>query len=397
MCSGIHREFGHKIKGISLSDWTLREVESIEQGGNDRAREIWLATSAKTQISEADRAEPDKIREFIRQKYVEKLWWKQCSEYGENSQKYPAVNGGAKGIGACKDAPVIDAGHSSGALEGRHANPDAKPQSRAGSEAVSLAALVPNVGLPKAVSSVAVAPEAPTAASPMAADSWTADFSSTAPAATAPAAADSTSTDMKWVADFGAETVQPPNVAVNNGTNHGINPGLLGLDFNAAPVKTDHAEDDIAARMAMVLAVAAEAAAAKAPGEELRDSVLSGSGDAVRKLYEESWHNPTTAAQPLTAQYNIGPRPTQFFSIGDEDSPNRGLMQCQSVALEMQAAPGPPSIPVQAEVDISHSRRCTVHSIVFDDDEINDTSGPKEFDDLIHAFQAKNPVLGFDL
>lgn len=37
-CSGIHREFSHRIKGISMSRWTEEEVEVIEHGGNKQVR-----------------------------------------------------------------------------------------------------------------------------------------------------------------------------------------------------------------------------------------------------------------------------------------------------------------------------------------------------------------------
>ena len=36
-CSGLHREFQHKCKGISMSKWTPDEVKAIESGGNLKA------------------------------------------------------------------------------------------------------------------------------------------------------------------------------------------------------------------------------------------------------------------------------------------------------------------------------------------------------------------------
>eukprot|EP00929_Paragymnodinium_shiwhaense_P010079 TRINITY_DN114568_c0_g1_i1.p1 TRINITY_DN114568_c0_g1~~TRINITY_DN114568_c0_g1_i1.p1 ORF type:complete len:720 (-),score=133.37 TRINITY_DN114568_c0_g1_i1:191-2350(-) len=73
-CSGIHREFGHKIKGISLSEWNFGEVQRIEQGGNER--------NAKTMLGNVDSGEEpdasnlDGLRDFIRKAYVHKAW--QC-------------------------------------------------------------------------------------------------------------------------------------------------------------------------------------------------------------------------------------------------------------------------------------------------------------------------------
>ncbi|CAH2038544.1 unnamed protein product [Thlaspi arvense] len=41
-CSGIHREFTHRVKSVSMSKFTSQEVEVLQNGGNQRAREIYL-------------------------------------------------------------------------------------------------------------------------------------------------------------------------------------------------------------------------------------------------------------------------------------------------------------------------------------------------------------------
>eukprot|EP00928_Gymnodinium_smaydae_P006218 TRINITY_DN12178_c0_g1_i1.p1 TRINITY_DN12178_c0_g1~~TRINITY_DN12178_c0_g1_i1.p1 ORF type:complete len:675 (+),score=162.55 TRINITY_DN12178_c0_g1_i1:110-2026(+) len=74
VCSGIHREFGHKIKGISLSEWTLPEVQRIELGGNEKAAKTWLARWRPEDCPEPDSAEQDSVRTFIRKVYEDKLW-----------------------------------------------------------------------------------------------------------------------------------------------------------------------------------------------------------------------------------------------------------------------------------------------------------------------------------
>ena len=53
-CSGIHREFGHRMKSISLSEWTEPEVSIIEAGGNERAAQTWLARWNKDSHPEPD-------------------------------------------------------------------------------------------------------------------------------------------------------------------------------------------------------------------------------------------------------------------------------------------------------------------------------------------------------
>jgi len=76
-CSGIHREFGHKIKGISLSEWTIGEVDAIEKGGNERAAQTWLARWTSSEFEEPDNSDMDRVREFIKSKYVDKRWFSQ--------------------------------------------------------------------------------------------------------------------------------------------------------------------------------------------------------------------------------------------------------------------------------------------------------------------------------
>ena len=43
-CSGVHREFNFRVKGISMSTFTGPEVEAIvKHGGNAKARALFLA------------------------------------------------------------------------------------------------------------------------------------------------------------------------------------------------------------------------------------------------------------------------------------------------------------------------------------------------------------------
>ncbi|KAB1226603.1 putative ADP-ribosylation factor GTPase-activating protein AGD14 [Morella rubra] len=41
-CSGIHREFTHRVKSVSMAKFSSQEVEAIQNGGNQRARDIYL-------------------------------------------------------------------------------------------------------------------------------------------------------------------------------------------------------------------------------------------------------------------------------------------------------------------------------------------------------------------
>jgi hypothetical protein len=75
-CSGIHREFQFKIKGISMSTFTQEEVSALEGGGNSLINVTYLACyqngrDVAIPTSSTDMA---KLMEFIRQKYEKMVW-----------------------------------------------------------------------------------------------------------------------------------------------------------------------------------------------------------------------------------------------------------------------------------------------------------------------------------
>ncbi|KAG8078263.1 hypothetical protein GUJ93_ZPchr0007g3496 [Zizania palustris] len=73
-CSGIHREFTHRVKSVSMAKFTTQEVRTLEQGGNQRARDIYLKDWDWQRMRLPDNSNPDRIREFIRTVYVDKKY-----------------------------------------------------------------------------------------------------------------------------------------------------------------------------------------------------------------------------------------------------------------------------------------------------------------------------------
>ncbi|CAI5464092.1 unnamed protein product, partial [Closterium sp. Yama58-4] len=41
-CSGVHREFNHRVKSVSMAKFTPEEVAALQQGANQRARDYFL-------------------------------------------------------------------------------------------------------------------------------------------------------------------------------------------------------------------------------------------------------------------------------------------------------------------------------------------------------------------
>lgn len=73
-CSGIHREFTHRVKSVSMSKFTTQEVEALQIGGNQRAREIYLKDwDPHTQRFPLS-SNADKVREFIKNVYVDRRY-----------------------------------------------------------------------------------------------------------------------------------------------------------------------------------------------------------------------------------------------------------------------------------------------------------------------------------
>ncbi|TYI02316.1 hypothetical protein ES332_A11G259500v1 [Gossypium tomentosum] len=73
-CSGIHREFTHRVKSVSMSKFISQEVEALQNGGNQHARDIYLKDWDMQKHRLPDSSNPNKIREFIKNVYVDRKY-----------------------------------------------------------------------------------------------------------------------------------------------------------------------------------------------------------------------------------------------------------------------------------------------------------------------------------
>ncbi|CAI5515803.1 unnamed protein product, partial [Closterium sp. Naga37s-1] len=71
-CSGIHREYTHRLKSVSMAKFTPEEVAALQQGGNQKAREFFLANASR--VEPPDPNDPNRLREFVRSVYVERRY-----------------------------------------------------------------------------------------------------------------------------------------------------------------------------------------------------------------------------------------------------------------------------------------------------------------------------------
>ncbi|KAL6644990.1 hypothetical protein ACP70R_016598 [Stipagrostis hirtigluma subsp. patula] len=73
-CSGIHREFTHRVKSVSMSTFSTQEVEALQKGGNQRARELFLKDFDSQKMRIPDSSNIGSLREFIKAVYVERRY-----------------------------------------------------------------------------------------------------------------------------------------------------------------------------------------------------------------------------------------------------------------------------------------------------------------------------------
>ncbi|GAB9468108.1 hypothetical protein Gpo141_00005434 [Globisporangium polare] len=73
-CSGIHREFAHRVKSISMSKFTESEVKTlVKLGGNEAAQKYWRAKHDPS-FRPTGGNEGDRTRNFIRLTYIDRKW-----------------------------------------------------------------------------------------------------------------------------------------------------------------------------------------------------------------------------------------------------------------------------------------------------------------------------------
>ncbi|CAA6660843.1 unnamed protein product [Spirodela intermedia] len=86
-CSGIHREFTHRVKSVSMAKFTTQEVNALQEGGNERAKEIYFKQWDPQRHSFPDSSNVDRLRDFIKHVYVERRYTGERSVDGPSRVK----------------------------------------------------------------------------------------------------------------------------------------------------------------------------------------------------------------------------------------------------------------------------------------------------------------------
>ncbi|KAL0330297.1 UNVERIFIED_CONTAM: putative ADP-ribosylation factor GTPase-activating protein AGD14 [Sesamum radiatum] len=90
-CSGVHREFTHRVKSVSMAKFNEEEITALQAGGNGRAREIYFKAWDPQRNNLPDNSNLQRVREFVKHVYVDRKY------AGENSSnKLPMVKLGSR-------------------------------------------------------------------------------------------------------------------------------------------------------------------------------------------------------------------------------------------------------------------------------------------------------------
>ncbi|GMY17806.1 probable ADP-ribosylation factor GTPase-activating protein AGD14 [Fagus crenata] len=73
-CSGVHREFTHRVKSVSMAKFSAEEVSALQAGGNERARQIYFKEWDPQRHSYPDGSNLHRIRDFIKHVYVDRKY-----------------------------------------------------------------------------------------------------------------------------------------------------------------------------------------------------------------------------------------------------------------------------------------------------------------------------------
>ncbi|RMB88237.1 hypothetical protein DUI87_35394 [Hirundo rustica rustica] len=76
-CSGALRGLNppHRVKSISMTTFTEAEVLFLQAHGNEACRRVWLGTFDPRTSPLPDSRDPQKVKEFLQEKYEKKRWY----------------------------------------------------------------------------------------------------------------------------------------------------------------------------------------------------------------------------------------------------------------------------------------------------------------------------------
>lgn len=88
-CSGIHREFTHKIKSPSMSTFKDAEIKELQSKGNAKAQQLWRARWREEEAHTPHSGDVENIRKFIQWTYQQERWKAKDGKGDDTPSKVP--------------------------------------------------------------------------------------------------------------------------------------------------------------------------------------------------------------------------------------------------------------------------------------------------------------------
>ncbi|XP_035010839.1 arf-GAP domain and FG repeat-containing protein 1a isoform X5 [Hippoglossus stenolepis] len=94
-CSGILRGLNppHRVKSISMTTFTQQEIEFLQKHGNEVCKQIWLGIFDDRISSVPDFREPQKVKEFLQDKYEKKRWYVSAEQAKVVASVHASISG----------------------------------------------------------------------------------------------------------------------------------------------------------------------------------------------------------------------------------------------------------------------------------------------------------------
>ena len=227
-CSGVHREFSHKIKGIGHSSFTTEEVAKLRhpESGNEAVNACYLARyDAGTSMPMPRESDQDAIRTWIRTKYIDRKWCERGSPSGGSGSSSRSKSRSAK-----TGAKSSDRGSNSRRQIMPSTKPVAAPAPAPAEDLFGFDTVAPSIEPASQIGSNWDA-FGGSMQNHQSAPAFQADFGN------APPAAQSSAPATTFEADFGNSAQQPTMVAMPSARQTTVQPAF-DANFSRTPATT---------------------------------------------------------------------------------------------------------------------------------------------------------------
>lgn len=91
-CAGFHREFGDRIKSVSMANFTQDEIALLQKQTNDDFNNVFMAKWNSKETPLPLNADDYTKRSFMKAKYVQKKWFSKKESQNQSQQTKPIQN-----------------------------------------------------------------------------------------------------------------------------------------------------------------------------------------------------------------------------------------------------------------------------------------------------------------